>query len=150
MKKVNESSSSRDEWVRPLTRSRSGGQPHVRVKEVMGVKLSREEKELIDAGKASSSSSVEEEEAGSPYDEDDEDYQDSEEGGSVEAPVKRQTCLVVREEKALAKVAPRKEVGKMTFIDIIEDTKSGIPARSEVESRDKRAFLRKQGDALSS
>lgn len=56
----------------------------------------------------------------------------------------------MREEKALAKVAPKKEVSKMTFIDIIEDTKSGIPARSEVESRDKRAYLRKQGDALSS
>jgi len=49
----------------------------------------------------------------------------------------------------LAKIQPKKETSKMTFIDIIEDTKSGLPAKSELESRDKRAYLRKQGDSKS-
>jgi len=89
MKKINDikESSSKEELQRPLTRGRSGGQPPpaVRGKEVHGVRLSREEKELIEASKASSSSS--DEEPGSPYD-DDEDYQDSVDG-SVEPPAKR-------------------------------------------------------------
>ena len=37
----------------------------------------------------------------------------------------------------------RKEEGKKTLIEIIEDTKSGMPAQSEVDNKEKRAFLKK-------
>ena len=80
----------------------------------------------------------------------DEEYSVSDEASEQEEkPGRFKRPLGVKEERALAKVAPKKEVSKMTFIDIIEDTKSGVPAKSEIESRDKRAYLRKQGETKS-
>ena len=37
---------------------------------------------------------------------------------------------------------PKKETSKMTIAEVIADTKSGIPAKSEVESKAKREFLK--------
>ena len=57
--------------------------------------------------------------------------------------VKRESGALVRTTKAKV---PRKEVSKMNFIDIIEDTKSGMAAKSEIDSKEKKAFLKKQND----
>jgi hypothetical protein len=58
---------------------------------------------------------------------------------------KESKALVVKKEGRLAMI-PKKEESKMTFIDIIEDTKSGVPAKSELESREKKAFLKKSSE----
>lgn len=41
-------------------------------------------------------------------------------------------------------VLPKKEYGQRTLVEIIEDANSGLPAKSEVERSQKRAFLKKQ------
>lgn len=40
---------------------------------------------------------------------------------------------------------PKKEEAKKTFVDFIEDSRSGLPSKSELECREKRAFLKKTG-----
>ncbi len=48
--------------------------------------------------------------------------------------------------KNLGKVlVPKKEEHKKTLIEIIEDSKSGVPSKSEMESKEKKALLKKSG-----
>ena len=37
-----------------------------------------------------------------------------------------------------------KPLGERTLIEIIEDRRSGLPAKSEIESKEKKAFLQKK------
>lgn len=39
----------------------------------------------------------------------------------------------------------KKEEGQKTLVEIIEDARTGRPAKSELESREKKAFLKKAG-----
>lgn len=52
---------------------------------------------------------------------------------AVPAPPKRPARAIV----------PKKEEAKKTLVEIIEDSKSGMPAKSELDSRERRAFLKK-------
>lgn len=53
---------------------------------------------------------------------------------------------MVKQTKA---IVPKKDESKKTFVDFIEDSRSGLPSKSELESREKRAFLKKTGASLS-
>lgn len=50
---------------------------------------------------------------------------------------KKQRALVLKSVPK-ASLVPKKEEGKKTLVEIIEDTKSGVPAQSEVDSKLKR------------
>ena len=51
--------------------------------------------------------------------------------------------VVVRKEANMSIV--KKEEGQKTLVEIIEDARTGKPAKSEIESREKKAFLKKAG-----
>lgn len=59
-------------------------------------------------------------------------------------PIPKAQVAVIKKQVAL------KEEGKKTLVEIIEDTKSGIPAKSEIETKEKRAYLRQAGSKSTS
>lgn len=52
-----------------------------------------------------------------------------------------QQAIVIKNEGKV--VLPKKEYGQRTLVEIIEDANSGLPAKSEVDRGQKRAFLKK-------
>ena len=47
--------------------------------------------------------------------------------------------------KTTTEAIVKKEEGQKTLVEIIDDARSGRPAKSEIESKEKRAFLKKGG-----
>ena len=54
----------------------------------------------------------------------------------------------VQNTKAIA-VIPKKEESQKTLVDIIEDARSGLPSKSELEKRQQKEALKKLGIASS-
>ena len=52
--------------------------------------------------------------------------------------------VVVRKQHEMLPLV-KKEEGQRTLVEIIEDARTGRPAKSEIESKEKKAFLKKAG-----
>lgn len=55
----------------------------------------------------------------------------------------RVSVLALKSNDNKVVIMPKKEEAKKTLVEIIEDSKSGLPAKSEIESRERRALLKK-------